>query len=118
MQTLRRLMALGLVVAVAAGGAALGWRLWGSVSVVQRHGPAPQAREAPPPLSPSDWPCWRGPHANNVSDEPDPPFVWSATENVRWRVPVAGRGHASPIVWGDRIFVATADEGAGTQSLL
>ncbi len=118
MRTLLRVIALGIGLAALAGVAAVGWRLSGSVSVVERTGPAPGGREPRLSPSPADWPCWRGPHGNGVSDDPDPPLTWSATENVRWRVPVPGRGHASPVVWGDRVFVATADESEGTQSLV
>ncbi len=54
-----------------------------------------------------DWPQWRGPLANGVSPHGDPPLRWSETENVAFKVPVPGRGLASPIVWGDRIFLLT-----------
>ncbi|MFN0123933.1 MAG: PQQ-binding-like beta-propeller repeat protein [Blastocatellia bacterium] len=39
------------------------------------------------------------------------PTEWSATKNIRWKAPLPGRGHSSPIVWGDRIFLTTAIEG-------
>jgi outer membrane protein assembly factor BamB len=60
------------------------------------------------------WSRWRGPSGQGVVDTATHryPDSWSATENVAWRVPVPGRGHSSPIVWDDRIFVTTAyDEG-------
>lgn len=58
-----------------------------------------------------DWPWWRGPNFNNVADpDQQPPMEWSARENVVWRTPVPGRGHSSPTVVGDHIFLATADE--------
>src|SRR6266436_4915504 len=49
------------------------------------------------------WPRWRGP--SGQGRVPDGPFPdrWSARQNIVWRVPVAGRGNSSPIVWGDRI---------------
>jgi outer membrane protein assembly factor BamB len=43
---------------------------------------------------------------------------WSASANVAWKAAIPGRGHASPVIRGDRIYVATADEDAGVQSLL
>jgi outer membrane protein assembly factor BamB len=46
------------------------------------------------------------------------PLRWSETENVLWKTKVPGRGHASPTVVGDRIFLATADEAAEIQSVL
>ncbi len=54
------------------------------------------------------WPTWRGPHQSGVSPHGDPPVSWSETENVRWKVELPGRGLASPIVWGDRIFLVSA----------
>jgi outer membrane protein assembly factor BamB len=116
MRTVLKVGAIGIGLAITAGAAAFGWRLSGSVS--ERHGSASGTSLPAIPPGPADWPCWRGPHGNNVSDDPAPPLKWSATENVRWRVPVPGRGHASPIVWGNQIFIATADEAEGTQSLI
>ena len=55
-----------------------------------------------------DWPQWRGPLATGVAPAGDPPLDWSETENVRWKVPIPGNGSASPVVWGDRVFVLTA----------
>jgi len=55
-----------------------------------------------------DWPQWRGPLATGVSPDGDPPIEWSETKNVRWKVALPGKGHASPIVWKDRVFVAVA----------
>ena len=54
------------------------------------------------------WPQWRGPFATGASDRADPPVEWSETKNVKWKVEIPGRGSASPVVWGDRIFVLTA----------
>ncbi|QDT69593.1 outer membrane biogenesis protein BamB [Planctomycetes bacterium MalM25] len=57
-----------------------------------------------------DWPGWRGPMRNGETASPPPPSSWSETENVVWKVPVPGRGHASPVVVGDLIFLSTAEE--------
>ena len=54
------------------------------------------------------WGQWRGPEANGVARHADPPLTWSETENVAWKVEVPGRGSASPIVWGDKVFLLTA----------
>ena len=56
----------------------------------------------------SYWPHWRGPNENGLVDQGDPPVEWSETRNIRWKVKIPGLGHATPIVWGDRIFVQTA----------
>jgi len=55
-----------------------------------------------------NWHQWRGPEATGVAPKGNPPAEWSATKNIKWKVAVPGRGSASPIVWGDRIFILTA----------
>lgn len=64
---------------------------------------------APAPLSqPSTgWLQWRGPFGTGVAVG-DAPLRWSDTSGVRWKVPVPGRGHSTPIVVGDRLFFTTA----------
>jgi outer membrane protein assembly factor BamB len=54
------------------------------------------------------WPQWRGPAATGVSPSADPPTEWSETKNIRWKVEIPGRGFATPVIWGDRLFVLTA----------
>ena len=53
-----------------------------------------------------DWGHWRGPVGNGSSPDAKPPVEWSATKNVKWKVPVPGRGSGSPVVWEDKVFVA------------
>lgn len=65
-----------------------------------------------------NWPGWRGPRGDGTCLEGALPVSWSATENVAWQVPVPGGGHASPIVWNDRIFTVTAVEETGARDLL
>ena len=55
-----------------------------------------------------NWPAWRGPLANGVAPEADPPVEWSETKNIRWKVEVPGRGTATPVVWENQVFVLTA----------
>lgn len=57
----------------------------------------------------NDWPWWRGPHRNGISDSAPVPIKFGDTENLVWKVEVPGRGHSSPTVVGDRIFLTTAD---------
>jgi outer membrane protein assembly factor BamB len=56
-----------------------------------------------------NWPTWRGPGYNGVSDEKDLPVKWSPEENVQWKLTMPGRSGSTPIIWGDRIFVNTTD---------
>ena len=66
-----------------------------------------------------DWPWWRGPLRNGVDTKsPKAPTRWSEKENVVWKVPLPGRGHSSPIIVGDRIYLTTADDGKQQQSVL
>lgn len=53
----------------------------------------------------ADWPRFRGPEGTGVSDETAVPVEWSASEGVRWKTPLPGRGASSPITLGDRIFL-------------
>ncbi len=61
--------------------------------------------------SATNWAQWRGPGSQGISPEKGLPTEWSETRNVKWKTPIIGRGHSSPIVWGDRIFLTTAIEG-------
>lgn len=62
-------------------------------------------------LSAAYWPQWRGPGARGVSSESGFPLAWSPTTNLVWKTEIPGRGHSSPIIWGDRIFLTTSLEG-------
>jgi outer membrane protein assembly factor BamB len=62
------------------------------------------------PVLAENWPGWRGPRGDGTSLEKNVPVHWSSTENIVWKVPIPGKGHASPIVWDNRIFVVTALE--------
>lgn len=59
-------------------------------------------------LPAENWPAWRGPRGDGTSLETSVPVHWSAASNVVWKTAVPGVGHASPIVWGDRIFTVSA----------
>lgn len=55
-----------------------------------------------------NWPSLRGPQGTGVAPGADPPIEWSEDENVLWKVEIEGAGHASPAVWGDRIYILSA----------
>src|SRR5512146_2159440 len=68
---------------------------------------------------PSDWPWWRGLKQDNISRESqEPPVRWSTNENGLWKTEIPGRGHGSPTLWGNRIFLPTPDEQAQVLSML
>lgn len=68
------------------------------------------------PVNAVDWPHFRGPHFNGSSSAVGLPERFSQTENVRWSLPLSGPSAATPIVVGDRIFLASTD--LGQQQLL
>lgn len=61
--------------------------------------------------SAGNWPQWRGPDGSGISTEKNLPAEWSTTKNIKWKTPIDGRGHSSPIVWENKIFLTTAIEG-------
>jgi outer membrane protein assembly factor BamB len=56
----------------------------------------------------ANWPQWRGPNANGTAPKAEPPLTWDAKTNIKWQTPLPGVGTATPIVWGDQIFVVAA----------
>ena len=56
----------------------------------------------------TNWPQFRGPGARGVAKGKGLPTTWSTTENVKWCVPVPGRGWSSPVIWGDKVFLSSA----------
>lgn len=56
----------------------------------------------------NNWPQWRGPLATGAAVKGNPPVQFSETKNLKWKTTIPGRGHATPIVWGDKIIVQTA----------
>jgi len=67
-----------------------------------------------------NWPCWRGPRGDGSSTETGLVTTWNvpAGENLLWKSPVPGRGHASPVVWGDRVFAVSCREDDEARLLL
>jgi len=61
-------------------------------------------------ISVQDWPQFRGPTGQGVSDEHNLPLNWSETQNVRWKTAIPGRGWSSPVIQGERIWLTTATE--------
>lgn len=77
--SMKRILALGLVAALA----------------------APAARAA-------DWPQFRGPNGSGISTETELPQEWAADKNVQWKVKSPGKGWSSPVVVGDKVFLTAA----------
>ncbi|HXG88191.1 MAG TPA: PQQ-binding-like beta-propeller repeat protein [Vicinamibacterales bacterium] len=66
-----------------------------------------------------DWPTFRGPGASGVAEGTPTPTAWDvpAGKNVRWRVPVAGLAHSSPIIWGNQVCTSSAVSGTPSPEL-
>ncbi|MBO0697884.1 MAG: PQQ-binding-like beta-propeller repeat protein [Zavarzinella sp.] len=66
-----------------------------------------------PAAAAEDWPGWRGPTGQGQSADKGPPLTWGEKENVKWKAPLPDRGNASPVIWGDHVFLTqTTDKGA------
>lgn len=65
-----------------------------------------------------DWPEFRGPSGQGISDEHGLPLVWSETNHVKWKIAIPGRGWSSPAILGDRIWLTTAtDDGKSLRAI-
>ncbi len=56
-----------------------------------------------------NWPQWRGPNLNGLSNEKNLPLTWSAEQNVSWKLAMPGFSGSTPVIWRDRIFLNVAD---------
>lgn len=54
-----------------------------------------------------NWHQWRGPQADGIARDSNPPISWASDRNVKWKVAIDGAGSSTPIVWGDRLFLLT-----------
>jgi len=70
------------------------------------------ARPTVPGSGASDWPQFRGPGGQGHVSGQGYPLTWSETENVTWKVPIAGTGWSSPVVQGEQIWLTTATDEA------
>lgn len=87
--------------------------LVGLAGLAAREGKDPQDAPHEPPQARAEelahgWAQWRGPLATGVAPHADPPVRWSERENVRWKSAIPGKGHSSPVLWGERVFLTTA----------
>lgn len=90
-------------------GLALGWLAWcgAQTAAAERE---KGIGDFPKLSAERDWPWWRGPNRDgHAAPKQNVPLQWSDTKNVKWKTPVPGRGHSSPIVVGDRVYLTTAD---------
>ncbi len=60
------------------------------------------------PVMAAQWPAWRGPNADGIAAEGNPPTTWSETENVKWKTALPGEGQSTPVIWDNKIFIQSA----------
>ena len=73
---------------------------------------------APAYAGEGDWPSFRGASASGIG-QGSVPMSWDVDSamNIKWKTPIPGLGHSSPIVWGDRVYVTSAISGGGDHDL-
>lgn len=55
-----------------------------------------------------NWPQFRGPNGDGISDSKEAPLTWSETNHIKWKTPIHGKAWSSPVVWGNQIWMTTA----------
>ncbi len=72
------------------------------------HGHGSEVARLPNAAAAKFWPSWRGPLGTGVAPNAQPPTEWGERKNVRWKVPLLGLGHSTPVLWDDKIFLTSA----------
>ncbi|MBT5908732.1 MAG: serine/threonine protein kinase, partial [Opitutae bacterium] len=65
-----------------------------------------------------DWPAWRGKLGDGTINDTNAPVDWKLPEDLAWKTPIPGKGHASPIIIGERIYLVAVIEETETRELL
>jgi outer membrane protein assembly factor BamB len=100
------------------------WILWLVAAAAQQAAPAPARLPSDTAVAPRtaaiNWPAFRGNAASGVGDGQGAVVEWDVAtgKNVRWKTPIPGMANASPIIWGNRIYVATAISASGDTTFL
>lgn len=70
-----------------------------------------------PTISAQEWTRFRGPNGAGVSDASTVPALWTE-DDYNWQIELSGKGHSSPVIWEDRLFMTACDEESGTRLLI
>jgi len=97
-----------------------------SENIWEQYGPRPGNFDKPSAIPflktawarQEEWPGWRGPRGDGTSLEAGIPTRWNTRESVVWRAAIPGKGHSSPIVWKDQVFLTTCLEAEEKRTLL
>lgn len=97
------------------GGQVVGYTVVPQGATLYRHRVGVKRGNISDTTSTGNWPSFRGPHASGIGDGLSAPTTWHAERDtgILWKTPIPGLGHASPIVWGDNVFITTAVSSAG-----
>ena len=83
------------------------------------YGNSLNAAELFPGINANDWAWWRGPNLNgHAPATAKPPTKWNSDSNIKWKTPIVGRGHSTPTIVGDRIYLSTTVEEKGTRHVI
>lgn len=106
----KRVQAAAAVAAEAAGRA--------SVETAAAAAAADKAGKSPAGYS-KNWPSFRGAHALGVAEGHRLPTIWNAekSDNIKWKTPIPGMAHSSPVIWDNRAFITTAISGDTSSKL-
>ena len=70
-----------------------------------------------PTISAEEWTRFRGPNGTGVSAASTVPAVWT-DDDYNWQIDLPGKGHSSPVIQGNRLFLTACDEESGTRLLI
>jgi hypothetical protein len=65
-----------------------------------------------------NWPQFRGPTGQGLTDARDLPLEWCESNNITWKTPIHGKAWSSPVIWGNQIWMTTASEDGHELSVL
>lgn len=84
------------------------FRLWGMALLATCVLTSAGWGQDPTNVELNNWHRWRGPLANGVAPNGNPPTTWDLETNIKWKQAIPGRGSGTPIIWGDKLFISTA----------
>ena len=86
--------------------------VFGAISLIGLIVIGAACAQQPSQATEENWPQWRGPYQNGVSDAKNLPTTWSGSENIVWKTPLPAWSGGTPIIWGDKIFLTSPTKGA------
>ena len=69
------------------------------------------------PLRGQEWTRFHGPNGSGISEDDSFPAKWTE-KDYAWKVKLPGIGHSSPVIWGDRVFLLSADPKSATRYIV